>query len=91
MIAYVLQEHSHAVEPYSALDTAVVNLLTTGRFPEAFSQQTVRKWEQSMNTRSPATTQSQRWQPFSAEAVSNVAQAHLEEWVDKPGNRLLAY
>lgn len=91
LIAYVLNEQPHIVKPFPALDVAVVHLLTTGEFPQAFTRQAVQKWEKYACTASQQTAHPQVWQPFSAKAVSSVAQTHLKEWADIPENRLLAF
>jgi hypothetical protein len=91
LISYVLNDQPHIVKPFPALDVAVVHLLTTGEFPQAFTRQAVRKWEKCASTASQQTAHPQVWQAFSTEAVSSVAQSHLQEWVDIPENRLLAF
>jgi mannosyltransferase OCH1-like enzyme len=68
-----------------------LHLLTTGKFPQAFNRQAIQMWEKCAATESQETAPSPIWQTFSNEAVSSVAQGHLQEWMDIPGNRLLGF
>ena len=91
MIAYVLHEHPHVAKPYPELDAAVVNLLTSGEFPRAFSRKDVQMWDQRADLESTAAALSRPWQPFKADVVAKKALASLHEWVNKPKNCLLTF
>ncbi|KAJ6105152.1 hypothetical protein N7523_010226 [Penicillium sp. IBT 18751x] len=88
LIAYVLHEKPQIVEPYAALDAAVIHLLMTGNFPEEFSRQDVETWAVSADTQSDV---SLAWRPFSTEAVAEEASFCLHKWVTNTRNRLLTF
>lgn len=92
LIAYIVHEHAHIVKPCPALDTAVVSLLTTGEFPQTFSREDVRMWdEQNTNLEPLATAVSRPWKPFNSDVATSEALARLHEWANNPNNRLLSF
>lgn len=83
LIAYVMHERGHIVKPCLALDAAIVTLLTTGEFPQAFSREDVRMWDEHNTDLEPlATAIGRPWQPFNSAVAASEALACLHEWAN---------